>query len=75
MWTAAFWKATAERTIRTVAQSLIALIGTNTVQITDLDWVQMLLASATAGVLTVLTCIVATGVGDKGSPSLLKEEK
>ena len=70
MWTAIFWRSTAERTIRTIAQSLLALIGTNVVAITDLDWPQMLMASATAGVITVLTCVVAANVGDKGTPSL-----
>jgi hypothetical protein len=29
MWTVAFWKATAERAIKTFAQVLVALVGTN----------------------------------------------
>jgi hypothetical protein len=69
MRTAAFWSSTFERAIRTWAQALLALIGTDLVAITDLDWAQMLLASATAAVITVLTCVVASGVGDKGTPS------
>ena len=75
MWQAPFWKSTAERTIRTFAQALLALIGTNLVAVTDLDWPQMLLASTTAAIITVLTCVVATGVGDEGSPSLLRGDK
>jgi hypothetical protein len=75
MWSTAFWKDTAERTIRTFAQALLALIGTNVVDITDLDWTQMLLAAATAAVITVLTCVVATGVGTKGDPSFTGEAK
>ena len=75
MWTAAFWKDTAERTIRTFAQVMLAMIGTNVVDITSLDWKQMLLAASTAAVITVLTCVVATGVGVKGDPSFIGEAK
>ena len=75
MWSKQFWKDTAERTIRTFAQALLALIGTNVVAITTLDWPQMLLAAATAAVITVLTCVVATGVGVKGDPSFIGEAK
>jgi hypothetical protein len=73
MFTVKFWKDTAERTIRTFAQALLALIGTNAVAVTALDWPQMLAVSATAAVVAILTAIVATGVGDKGTPAFLPE--
>lgn len=73
MFTLVWIQSTAERVIRTVAQTLLALIGTNTVAVTDLDWPQMLAAAATSGVVAFLTCVVATRVGDKGTPSFLTE--
>lgn len=50
-------KATAVRTVKTMAETAIALIGTNTIGITDVDWVGVLSACALSGVVTVLTCI------------------
>lgn len=66
MWTSAFWKAAGERAIRTFAQALVALIGVEAVSIVSLDWPQMLYVSATAALLSVLTSIVASGVGEAG---------
>ena len=56
-------KATEIRTIKTMAEMAIALIGTNTMGITDVDWVGVLSGCALAGVVTVLTCV-------KGLPEL-----
>ena len=50
-------KAAAVRTIKTIAETAIALIGTNTIGITDVDWLGLLSACALSGVVTVLTCI------------------
>ena len=50
-------KAAAVRTIKTMAETAIALIGTNTIGITDVDWLGLLSACALSGVVTVLTCI------------------
>ena len=50
-------KAAAVRTVKTMAETAIALIGTNTMGITDVDWVGVLSACALSGVVTILTCI------------------
>lgn len=50
-------KATGVRTIKTMAETAAALIGTNTVGITEVDWLGVLSASLLSGVLTILTCI------------------
>ena len=50
-------KATAVRTVKTMAETAIALIGTNTIGITDVNWVGVASACALSGVVTVLTCI------------------
>ena len=68
-----FWAATAERAIKTLAQTLVALIGTSAVSIIDLDWAQMLGVAATATVLSVLTSIASANFGKNPGPSLADE--
>lgn len=60
-------KATGIRTIKTMAEMGIALIGTNVIGITDVNWIGVLSGCALAGVLTILTCI-------KGLPELKEVE-
>lgn len=59
-------KAAGIRTLKTMAETALAIIGTNTFGITDVDWVGVLSACALSGVITVLTCI-------KGLPELKEE--
>lgn len=55
-----FIKAAAARAIRTICQTAVASMGTAAL-ITEVNWVQVLSASALAGVLSLLTSI-ATGL-------------
>ena len=50
-------KAAAVRTVKTMAETSLAIIGTNTMGITDVDWLGVLSAAALSGVVTILTCI------------------
>lgn len=59
--------AVAVRTVKTMAEMAIALIGTNVIGITDVDWLGVLSGCALAGVLTILTCI-------KGLPEVKEVE-
>lgn len=52
-----WFRAAGVRTLKTTAETAIALIGTNAIGITDVDWVGVLSACALSGVVTVLTCI------------------
>lgn len=61
-----FVKAAAVRTVKTMAETAIALIGTNTIGITDVDWLGLLSACVLSGIVTVLTCI-------KGLPEVKTE--
>lgn len=56
-------KAAGVRTVKTMSETALALIGTNTIGITEVDWLGLLSACALSGVITVLTCI-------KGLPEL-----
>lgn len=49
-----FWKAVAIRAVRTMAQGAVVLIGTNIVNIVDIDWPQILGCVATMGVMSIL---------------------
>ena len=59
-------KAAGIRTLKTTAETALAIIGTNTIGITDVDWIGLLSACALSGVITILTCI-------KGLPELKEE--
>ena len=56
-----FWKCALIRAIRTFCQSLVTLIGTEAVNIIDIDWLTILGISATTAVMSILTS-VATGL-------------
>lgn len=74
MWELKFWKQTIERAIRTAAQALLALWGTQVAGVLDVDWVQAASVSALAALMSVLMSIVATGVGEHESPSFVTEK-
>ena len=59
-------KAAGMRTVKTMAETALAIIGTNTIGITEVDWLGLLSACALSGVITILTCI-------KGLPELKEE--
>lgn len=58
MFTRKFWRATADRAIRTVAQGLIALIGTDAVGWISLDIKLIGLAAGIMGLLSVLNSLI-----------------
>lgn len=70
MWTVSFWKDAAERAIKTFAQALISVLAVGT-PIMQLEWVDGLGIAATAAVVSILTSIASSGVGEKGTASLV----
>lgn len=61
-----FWKAAGLRAIRTMAQTAVALIGTNAAGITDVNWVGVASGAALSGIVSVLTSI-ATDLPEVGA--------
>ena len=59
-------KAAGIRAVKTVAETALAVIGTNAVGITDVDWLGLLSACLLSGIITLLTCI-------KGLPEIAEE--
>ena len=73
MWTLAFWKATAERAIKTAAQTLGALLVANGTGLLDTDWAPALSVAGMAVVLSVLMSI-GSGAATGDGPSLTNAE-
>ncbi|WP_028814423.1 holin [Streptomyces flavidovirens] len=61
MTTAAFWKATAERMVRTFAQAVLGVISADGLGLLDVEWVAALSVGGLAAVLALLTAIVTSG--------------
>ena len=59
-------KAAGIRAVKTVAETALAVIGTNAVGITDVDWLGLLSACLLSGIITLFTCI-------KGLPEIKQE--
>lgn len=53
-----YWKDSSIRAIKTMAQTAVSLIGTNTVGITEVDWIAVLSVSALAGIVSLLMSVV-----------------
>ena len=47
-------KKTAVKVVKTMAETALAIIGTNTIGITEVDWLALLSACALSGVVTIL---------------------
>jgi glyoxylate carboligase len=73
MFSRMFFIATAERSIKTVAQTAAALLVGNGVGLLNADWVSVLSGAGMAGVVSVLTSIGSATVGNDG-PSLAGED-
>ena len=69
--TKAFWAATAERTVRTAAQTAIASIGT-TALLHRVDWPVVASTAGLASVLAVLMAVATAQVGGAG-PGITEE--
>ncbi len=72
-WTTkSWWASTAERAIKTFAQSLLATIGIDQVGLLDIGWTGAFSVAGVALLVSFLTSVVSTPAGpDKDDPSLV----
>lgn len=68
-----FWKASAERALKTFIQVLVAGLGTAQIGVLDLAWEQSLSLAASAAVLSLLTSLGSANLGSSAGPSLVGE--
>lgn len=77
MWTATFWKATAERAVKTLAQTMLALwvVGDGMLNVFEVDWANSFGVGLGALVVSLLTSLLSASVGPSGSPSLVADQE
>lgn len=73
MFTLLFWKAVAERSIKTFCQVLAVLITVNGLGIHEVDWFDVLSIAGLAAIASLVTSVATAGATD-GSPSLTTAE-
>lgn len=73
MFTRNFWKQSAERAVKTSAQSLLGLWALDGFNVLNADWGLAGGTALGAAVLSVLTSIVTSGLGEPGDPSAVKQ--
>ena len=73
MRTKTFWANAAERAVRTFAQALVAVLVAGFVFTDAAAWGEALLSAAVAALVSLLTSVAASGVGDPESPSFVDE--
>ncbi|MEU5838764.1 holin [Streptomyces diacarni] len=66
MTTAAFWRATAERMVRTFAQAVLGVVSADGLGLLDIDWGAALSVGGLAAVVSLLTAIATSGAGGEG---------
>ena len=74
MFSRAFWKAAAERAVKTAAQTAVVLLGADMVDVLSLDWVNIASLSAGAALVSGLTSIASDAVTAQDGPSLTDAE-
>lgn len=69
-----FWVSSAERALKTFAQSVVAVfLGDQALNVLNADWGDTFAVAATATLLSFLTSIASSGLGPDSSPSLVGE--
>jgi hypothetical protein len=74
IWTGAFWKAAAERAVKTFAQTEAALLTAAGTGLLDTDFKVSLSVSGMAAVVSLLTSIASDVVTNGDGPSLTDAE-
>lgn len=75
MFTKTFWKDTAERAVKTFAQSMAAVLTAGVTGVLDVDWMNALSVSLLATLVSVLTSVGSGYVGDDSASVVKLQEK
>lgn len=71
--TASFWKAAAERAVKTFAQTAAALLTGNVTGLLEVDWISLVSVSGLAALVSLLTSVGTDAVTGGTGPSLVNE--
>ncbi len=72
--TGAFWGGAMERCVKTIAQSLLALLTVDAAtSVFNLDFKMAAGVALTAGAVSLLTSVVSAPIGPPGSPSMVND--
>ena len=80
MWTRAFWRSTAERALKTLAQFLLVLLGSDlattavyadTVNVFTVNWLYVLGCALGGALLSVLMSVASAAITGDDTPSLV----
>jgi hypothetical protein len=74
VFSSTFWKAAAERAVKTFAQASLALITGDGIGVLDVNWGDIASIGALAALASVLTSVVSAPFGPSGSPSVVEDE-
>ena len=64
-----FWQSTAERAVKSFAQSLLALLSAGQIGLLQVAWLTTLSTAGMATLLSVLSSVASSRVGAAGTPS------
>lgn len=62
-----FWADTIERAVKTFAQTLLALLGADAVNVFTINWGDRLSVAAFAVIASILTSVASAGSGNSAS--------
>jgi hypothetical protein len=71
MFTKQFWLDAGERAIRTVAQSWLGVLTISGTNLLNANLKAIVAVGVTAGIISLLTSVVASGTGNSQSASLI----
>lgn len=74
MFTLLFWKAAAERALKTAAQTAAGILVGNATGLLDADWVGVASVSGLAAVVSILTSVGSDAITGGSGPSLTSAE-
>lgn len=69
VWSLAFWKATAERAVRTALQTATAMLGVGVLDVRTIDWIAVASVVSGATLLSVAMSVL-TGLAQGSGPGL-----
>jgi hypothetical protein len=74
MFTSLFWKLTAERAVKTFAQTLAGVLVVGGATLLSAHWTTALATAGMAAVVSVLTSVGSLKIGTPDSPSVIKND-